>query len=206
MGDNRINIRVATLADAQDLRDIYAPYVKNTAISFEYEVPTVPDFTERIRQTLVKYPYLVAVADNEVLGYAYASEFKEREAYDWAVETSIYVKKYMRKKGVGRQLYAALEKVLVAQGFTSMNACISYPHDGVGDEFLTTNSVGFHQHMGFSKAGRFDKVARKFGRWYDMVWMEKAIGYKHEGDDDDQPQIVPFSQIVDRVPEILEQA
>lgn len=201
MAESGINIRVATLADAQDLRDIYAPYVKNTAISFEYEVPSVPEFTDRIRRTLKKYPYLVAEADGEVLGYAYAGEFKEREAYDWAVETSIYVKKYMRKKGVGRALYDALEKVLAAQGFTSMNACISYPHDGVGDEFLTTNSVGFHEHMGFTNAGRFDMCARKFGRWYDMVWMEKSIGARL----DDQPDIVPFSQIADRVPEILGQ-
>lgn len=201
MADRRIGIRVATLADAQDLRDIYAPYVKNTAISFEYEVPTVPDFTDRMRRILQTYPYLVAEADGEVLGYAYAHQFQQRAAYQWAVETSIYVKKYQRRKGVGRMLYAALEKVLAAQGFTSMNACISYPHDGVGDEFLTTNSVGFHEHMGFHQAGRFDMCARKFGRWYDMVWMEKSIGPRL----DEQPAVVPFPQIAAQVPQILAQ-
>ncbi|MGI6590554.1 MAG: GNAT family N-acetyltransferase [Eggerthellaceae bacterium] len=201
MEENSVAIRVATPADAQALRDIYAPYVKNTAITFEYEVPSVPEFTERLRTVSERYPYLVAEADGEVLGFTYGSAFVGRRAYDWSVETSIYVKQYMRKKGVGRALYRALEQVLIAQGFTNMNACISYPKGGVDDEFLTTNSVGFHEHLGFEMVGRFNQCAYKFGRWYDMVWMERMIAEHREN----QPEVIPFSQIADSVPQILAQ-
>ena len=101
-------IRVAALDDAEELLKIYAPYVRETAITFEYEVPSPEEFRERIAHTLEKYPYLVAEHDGKIVGYAYVSPFKERAAYAWAVETSIYVRREGRRQGVGRALYAAL--------------------------------------------------------------------------------------------------
>lgn len=173
-----ITIRTAVLQDAEVLLEIYAPYVKNTAITFEYDVPTVEEFAGRMSNVLRRYPYLVAEVDGEPAGYAYAGPFKERAAYDWAVETTVYVKEDMKKHGIGRALYEALEKTLAAQGILNLNACIAFPEKE--DEYLTTDSVKFHKKMGFSEVGRFHKCGCKFGRWYDMVWMEKHIGTHEE--------------------------
>ena len=168
-------IRTAKEEDAEQLLGIYAPYVTDTAITFEYEVPTVDEFRHRITHTLKKYPYLVAEnEDGKVVGYAYAGAFKERAAYDWAVETSIYVKQGEGGKGLGRLLHDALEKELQQMGILNMYACISAPRGT--DPYLTDNSIQFHDHLGYRMVGRFLLCGYKFGRWYDMVWMEKHIG------------------------------
>ncbi len=161
-----ITIRWAELADAQALLNIYAPYVKETAITFEYTVPTLLEFQQRMQKTMTKYPYLVAVREDEILGYAYASEFKNRAAYDWAVETTIYVKQHSRQSGVGKKLYQALEAVLEKQNITNLYACIAYPNPG---------SIGFHEHLGYQTIGHFSKCGYKLETWYDMIWMEKMI-------------------------------
>lgn len=166
-------IRIATEQDAERLLKIYAYYVEHTAITFEYEVPSVEEFKRRIRKTLSRYPYLVLECDGEIMGYAYAGAFKERKAYDWAVETTIYIDKDARKKGLGKELYQALEKALALQNVINLNACIAYP--AAEDEYLTKNSVQYHEHLGYRLAGEFHKCGYKFGRWYNMVWMEKCI-------------------------------
>ena len=169
-----ITIRPAIQQDAEALLQIYAPYVEKTAITFEYDVPTVEEFAGRISKVLQKHPYLVAEISGEPVGYAYAGPFKERAAYDWAVETTVYVREDMKKHGIGRALYTALEKALAAQGILNLNACIAFPENE--NEYLTRDSVKFHERMGFNEVGRFHKCGYKFGRWYDMVWMEKFIG------------------------------
>ena len=169
-----ITIRTATLSDAQALLNIYSPYVEHTAITFEYDVPSVEEFASRIQNTLQKYPYLVAEKNGRLLGYAYASPFHERPAYDWAVETSIYVDQNIKHQGIGRRLHDALEDALRSQGILNMNACIAYPPDE--NEYLDKNSVEFHTHMGYRLVGEFYKCGYKFHRWYNMVWMEKLIG------------------------------
>ena len=182
MSASKITIRPATPDDAEALLSIYAPYVEQTAITFEYEVPSVEEFRDRIVHTLKLYPYLVAQretstnsnASTEIVGYAYAGPLHARAAYAWSVETSIYVKKSEKKSGIGRALYSALEKVLAAQNITNVNACIASPE--TDDEYLNHNSIQFHQHLGYSMIGEFHKCAYKFGRWYNMVWMEKMIG------------------------------
>ena len=156
-------IRIATENDAEELLNIYAPYVEKTAITFEYEVPSVNEFRKRIRNILKKYPYIVEEKEGEILGYAYAGVFKNRAAYDWAVETTIYVREDQRKSGVGRALYEGLENILKMQNILNLN-----------------NSVQFHDHMGYRLVGRFQQCGNKFGRWYDMVWMEKHIGEHKE--------------------------
>lgn len=169
-----ITIRTATLSDAQALLNIYSPYVEHTAITFEYDVPSVEEFASRIKNTLQKYPYLVAEKNGRLLGYAYASPFHERPAYDWAVETSIYVDQNIKHQGIGRRLHDALEDALRSQGILNMNACIAYPPEE--DEYLDKNSVEFHTHMGYRLVGEFYKCGYKFHRWYNIVWMEKLIG------------------------------
>lgn len=175
-------IRMANVSDAEQLLNIYAPYVNDTAITFEYEVPTVEEFADRIENTLKKYPYLAAQKEDEILGYAYVSPFKERKAYDWAVETSIYVKMDMKKQGIGKLLHENLEKLLKKQNILNMNACIAFP--AKEDEYLTKDSVYFHKKMGYEMVGRFHKCGYKFHRWYDMVWMEKLIGEHCEDQED----------------------
>lgn len=182
-------IRIATENDAEKLLEIYAYYVENTAISFEYEVPTVDEFRRRIRQTLNKYPYLVSECDGVIVGYAYAGAFKGRRAYDWAVETTIYIAKDARKKGLGKELYMALENALALQNIINLNACIGYPI--VEDEYLTKNSVQYHEHLGYRLVGEFHKCGYKFGRWYNMVWMEKCIS-RHPGN---PLQVIAFDKI-----------
>ena len=167
-------IRVATMQDAKALLEIYAHYVENTAITFEYVVPTIQEFEQRMQRILSKYPYIVAERNGEIIGYACAGTFKERVAYDWAVETTVYVRDGRQRTGVGKELYEALEKLLALQNIQNLNACIAYSE--VEDQYLTHNSVQFHEHMGYRLVGEFYQCGYKSGRWYNMVWMEKHIG------------------------------
>ena len=174
MGAADVMIRVARQEDAPALLAIYAPYVERTAITFECEVPSEEEFASRMRAVRARHPYLVAERRGELVGYAYAGPFVGRAAYDWAAETSIYVDMGCRRQGVGGALHAALEGALRGQGILNMEACIAVPVEP--DEYLTHNSQEFHAHMGYRLVGEFERCGCKFGRWYDMVWMEKIIG------------------------------
>lgn len=167
-------IRSADFADAKRLLEIYDYYVRNTAITFEYDTPSLAEFTARMEKTMKRYPYLVAEKDGRVEGYAYAGVFKDRAAYDWSCETTIYIEPNERKNGLGRMLYEALEERLKANGILNLYACIGYPEEE--DEYLTKNSAEFHEHLGYTRVGEFHKCGYKFGRWYNMIWMEKIIG------------------------------
>ena len=167
-------IREARMEDVERLLAIYAPYVTDTAVTFEYDVPTIEEFAERLTTIQKRYPYLVAEEDTHIYGYAYAGCFKNRAAYQWAVETSIYVEMGRHGEGIGRLLHQSLEDALKRQGILNMNACISYVHPE--DEYLTLDSVRFHERMGYALVAHFHQCGKKFGRWYDMVWMEKLIG------------------------------
>lgn len=169
----QIEIRMAVPEDAEKLRAIYAPFVTNTAISFEYEVPSVEEFRRRIITRLEKFPYLVALCDGEPIGYAYASTFIPRPAYDWSVEATVYIKEEYTGLGVGRKLFERLEALLTEQNIYNVNACIVYvDHE---DPYVTNRSMEFHEHMGYRLVGKFTNSGYKFGRWYDMIWMEKIL-------------------------------
>ena len=169
-----IEIRTAAKEDAGRLLEIYDYYVINTAISFEYETPSLDEFSARMERTLEKYPYLVIVRDGRIEGYAYAGPFKGRAAYDWSCEISIYLDRGATKCGLGRMLSEALEAELKKMGILNVYSCIAFPEKE--DEYLTTNSADYHRHIGFKTVGTFHRCANKFGRWYDMIWMEKTIG------------------------------
>lgn len=169
-------IRSADISDAEALLKIYAPYVDKTAITFEYDIPSADEFSARIRETLRKYPYIVAEANGRILGYAYAGVFKNRAAYDHCVEVSVYVAEDAHGLGIGRALYEALEARLENMGILNLYACVAATDKE--DEFLSNASIYFHEAMGYRTVGHFTRCGYKFDRWYNMVWMEKIIG-KH---------------------------
>lgn len=131
-----MEVRLATPQDAEELLEIYRYYVEHTAITFEYETPSITEFRQRIKQTLKRYPYLAAVdGHGKIVGYAYASSFKNRAAYDWSVETTIYVDKDVKRQGIGKKLYEALEEILRKQHVINLDACITDPE--IEDEYVT---------------------------------------------------------------------
>ena len=150
-----IIVRDATMEDAGRILEIYDYYVKNTAITFEYDTPTLDEFKGRMERTMQRYPYLVIVKDGRVEGYAYAGAFVGRAAYDWSCEMTVYLDHDARKCGMGRKLYEVLERALRDMGILNLYACIGYPQNE--DEYLTRNSANFHEHLGFVKVGEFHK-------------------------------------------------
>ena len=184
-----IRLRVATPGDAEAILAIYAPYIEQTAITFEYDVPGIDEFRSRIENTLKKYPYIVAEANGRILGYAYTSAFHPRAAYAWSAETSIYIDMNCRKTGLGRRLCNAIEEISRAQGILNLNASIATTD--APDAHLDNNSRDFHAHLGYRTVGEFTASGYKFGTWYNMIWMEKMLG-AHKANPD---PVIPFTQL-----------
>lgn len=162
-----MKIRYAKSADAERLLAIYAPYVEKTAITFEYEVPTLEDFAGRIAEISEVFPYLIAENDEgEIIGYAYASRYRERKAYDWVVELSIYLDESKRGKGVGTALYHRLLELLKKLNYQRAYACITVPNPG---------SIAFHEKLGFSHIGVFEQSGYKFEEWFGIAWLELVL-------------------------------
>ncbi len=175
MDNKDVRVRIANLDDAEAIQKIYAPYVEETPITFEIDTPTVEDIRDRIEEVEKTYPFLVAELDHVIVGYAYATEFKGRAAYDHSVEVSIYVDREQKRNGIGTKLYYVLEDFLHDMGYTNANACISVS-PRMTDAVQRTESTRFHRKSGYNLVGKFHKVGYKFGKWYDIVWMEKKIG------------------------------
>lgn len=159
-------IRFAAEQDAAALLEIYRPYVETTSITFETEVPTVEEFTERIRDTLTKFPYLVLEEDGVILGYAYAHPFHTRAAYGWTVESSVYVRQDVRHGHIGSQLYQALMERLSAQGVCNVCAVVTVPNEP---------SVAFHQRMGFTSAGILPNFGYKMNEWHGVEYLYRRL-------------------------------
>ncbi len=196
-----VTIRLATKEDASAIVAIYAPYVLETSITFEVEVPEVEEFERRISSTLENYPYLVAELDGSVVGFAYANSFRPRVAYNRSVETSIYVQRDLKRGGIGGKLYRTLQKLLALQNVYNLNACIA--HLDPPNEYVPATSRAFHEKIGFKQVALFTKCARKFDQWIDMIWME-WIPQEHP---DDPKEFIPFPQVDPRlVQEVLDRA
>lgn len=161
-----MEIRLAEAADAAGILEIYGPVVERTAISFETDVPSVHEIEERIAAVTESLPWLCAVDDAGLLGYAYASVLRKRAAYQWSVEVSAYVHKRARRLGVGRKLYAALFAVLRELGYYRAYAGATLPNDA---------SVAFHHSLGFTDVGVYHRIGHKFGQWHDVGWFELAL-------------------------------
>lgn len=159
-------LQVAGDGDVFPMLAIYAPYVRDTAITFEYEVPTAAEFGARLHHVLPEYPWLVCRAPGQVLGYAYAHRHMERAAYGWNVECSVYVLGSARGRGVGRALYGALLELLRLQGVVNAYGCIAVPNEP---------SEALHRATGFSLLGHFPASGWKQGRWHDIVWYGRCL-------------------------------
>ena len=187
-----ITFRIARVEDAPRILEIYAYYVENTAVSYEYDVPTLAEFTERIRSTLVKYPYIVAEEDGRIIGYIYASRFAQRAAYGWAAGTSIYIDRDYHRRGIGKLLYEKLEAILKLQNITNLYAGAADPMEEE-DPYLTRNSEHFHEAIGYKPVARYHGCGSKFGRWYNLLWMEKIIN-EHSVP---PKEVIPFSELAE---------
>ena len=161
-----MSIRPATVADLPRILEIYAPYVEHTAISFEYTVPTLAEFTDRFLGITAQFPWLVWEENGAVLGYAYGSLPFERAAYQWSAEASIYLRAEARGRGIGKSLYAALEEILKKQGYRKVYAIITTANEA---------SVAFHKAVGYRHTATFPDCGYKFGQWYGTVWLEKDL-------------------------------
>jgi phosphinothricin acetyltransferase len=154
-------IRQATEADAAQIAAIYAPYVRDTAISFEVVPPTPRTMAERIASLAPTYPWLVCADNGAVLGYAYASRHRDRAAYQWSIDVSVYVAAAAHRRGIGRALYTTLLRLSAAQGYCNAYGGITLPN---------ASSVGLHEAMGFRTVGIYRRVGHKLGAWHDVGW------------------------------------
>jgi L-amino acid N-acyltransferase YncA len=159
-------IRMARLEDAEAVAAIYHPYVADTAISFEVVPPGADEIRDRMRGVLRQLPWLVDEEDGVVTGYAYASPHRTREAYQWSVDTAVYVNAAFHRRGVGRRLYEALFPRLVSQGYVNAYAGITLPNE---------KSVGLHEALGFRLVGVYRNVGFKFGAWRDVGWWHLPL-------------------------------
>jgi len=159
-------IRLATENDAEQIQAIYVPYVLHTAISFELGPPTVEEMRQRIVKTVQHWPWLVCENKGEVLGYAYASRYRERAAYKWSVEVSVYIDERFHRLGIGRALYSPLFKLLALQGFYNAYAGITLP---------SSASVGLHESLGFQPVGVYRAAGYKLGAWHDVGWWQLML-------------------------------
>ena len=161
-----MSIRIATETDLPQILAIYGPYVENTTISFEYDIPTAEAFRDRFRRITKQFPWLVWEEDGAILGYAYGCAPFERAAYRWCAEPSIYLMPEARGKGIGRKLYEALEQILTEQGYRLSYAIITSENEA---------SLAFHHRMGYTETARFPGCGYKFGRQLGVTWMEKSL-------------------------------
>lgn len=163
---DKITIRTATIEDAKEILAVYAPYILNTTITYEYEIPTLEEFKERIRKIKEFYPYLVCEVEGEIVGYAYASRHMERAAFQWGAEISIYVKEEYHGSGIAGRLYEQIIDTLYKQGVYKVYALIDSPNE---------KSESFHMKRGFKEIGCLPRTAYKLGRWCDMKYYEKVL-------------------------------
>ncbi len=159
-------IRLATPADAADIQQIYAPIVSQTHISFELAVPGVAEIAERISKTLKQYPWLVCEISGQLAGYAYASAFRARQAYQWTAETTVYVHPGWQRRGLSRALYRSLAAILRAQGYCNALGVIALPNQG---------SIRAHEAAGFRQIGVFENVGFKAGAWRHTGWWQLEL-------------------------------
>lgn len=159
-------IRLATTADAADIHQVYAPIVCQTHISFELSIPSVDEIAARISKTLAQYPWLVCEIGGRLAGYAYASAFRARYAYQWTTETTVYVHPDFQRRGVSRALYHSLVAILRAQGYCNALGVIALPNDG---------SIRAHEAAGFRRIGVFENVGFKAGFWRHTGWWQLEL-------------------------------
>lgn len=186
-----MKIRFAEESDAKALLAIYNQYI-DTAVTFEYDLPSEKEFQDRIREVLKGYHYLVCEEDGKILGYAYGHRHKERAAYQWNAELSIYLDENITSRGIGRKLYTALIKLLELQGVKTVYGVVTVPN---------AKSEGLHESMGFKRLGTYHNTGYKCNGWQDVAWFERAIG-SYDGKPEPIIKVNEISE--DRIKSILE--
>jgi L-amino acid N-acyltransferase YncA len=192
---NMVKLRLIDDQDIPAVLDIYSYYVGNTIISFEYEAPKLDEFKERINGIRKTHPFLVAEDANQIVGYAYGSVHRQRTAYQWSVESTVYLDNAFHRKGIAQKLYSVLFDILRLQGFYSVYAGIGLPNE---------QSVGFHKAMGFTEVGIFKKVGYKMGNWHDTQWFQLALQTLQV--EPVPPKLLTVPAIQDLVFEVFEKA
>ena len=160
---NQFSIRLIAENDAEEVLEIYKPYVKNTFVSFEYEAPSSDEFLLRVQNNISEYPWLICMHGHKIIGYSYASKHRYRTAYQWSCESTVYLLTEYHRKGIALILYKTLFSILKIQGYFNVYAGVSLPNE---------KSVGFHQSVGFKKVGIYKKVGYKFENWHDVEWFQ----------------------------------
>ncbi|MBN2173526.1 MAG: N-acetyltransferase [Bacteroidales bacterium] len=182
-------IRLANSKDYKSIHEIYKPFVESTAISFEFSMPSLSEYSKRIDEIQVDYPWLVLDINGQVAGYAYASKHRKRAAYQWAAEVSVYVDKTYYRKHAATALYHALSSILEMMGVRMLLAGITLPNEA---------SVRFHESMGFEPIGIYKNIGFKFGKWHSVGWWQKEIGNINE-----VPQTIAMFSQIQSSPEVL---
>jgi len=180
-----IELRYATIEDNYDILMIYEYYVLNTAITFECNVPTIAEMNDRMKNIQKKYPFLVALVDNNIVGYTYASDFRYKEAYQWSAESTIYLNKDSTGKGIGKILYQKLIDILKIQGYYNLFGGIALPNDP---------SIELHLKLGFTKIGTYKNIGYKHGHWHSTQWYQLVLNpYQNEPK---PPQMIPRNVLI----------
>lgn len=159
-------LRFVQESDVAAIAEIYRPYVENTSISFEYDAPSSEEFLQRIRSTTAEFPWIVCLFDNEIIGYAYAISHRNRTAYQWAADVTIYFSETFHRKGLAKITYETLFSLLTLQGIHTLLAGITIPNE---------KSIGFHSSLGFKLLGTYTNIGYKFGKWHDTQWFQRPI-------------------------------
>lgn len=185
-------IRLATEKDSDSILKIYAPYITDTAITFEYKVPGPAEFKERMADIQKMYPWLVCEIDNKIAGYAYGSSFAKREAYKWSVQYSIYIDPKYQRRNIGKALYYALSEILKLQGFYNAYAGVALPN---------IKSESLHESFGFKTVAVYHNAGYKLGKWYDVGWYELKL--KEHNQPPQEPKSIHEIDNTDEFKEIL---
>ena len=175
-------IRLAGPADANEILAIYAPYIRDTSLTFETEVPALEDFSKRITDYSENWPWLVCEIDGVIAGYAYGARYRERVAYQWCTESSVYIHNDFHRRGIAQALYSALFDIFKKQGFRNVYAVINLPNE---------NSVKFHESCGFRYFATFEQVGYKLGKWKNVGWWRLIVN----DFTDEPPPPVKFSKL-----------
>ena len=189
----RLRFRFAEELDAAAIQAIYAPYCESSAVSFETRAPSTEEIGQRIRKISEQFPWIVGEVDHRILGYAYGSRHRERAAYQWSVDATVYVSPLTQRTGLGRGLYTSLFRILALQGYYKAYAGITLPNSA---------SVGLHEAMGFNPVGTYRGVGYKLGRWHDVGWWQLSL--QPESDEPPAPSSIQEIRCSRAVQEALE--
>jgi L-amino acid N-acyltransferase YncA len=168
----QFKIRLISAEDTEGALDIYRYYVDHTVVSFEYEAPTAEEYLQRINTNTEKYPWLVCLHENKIIGYAYGSTHRYRTAYQWSPESTIYVAPGFHTRGIGRILYETLFSILKLQGYYNVFAGVALPNE---------KSIGLHRALGFEEIGIFKNIGYKHGNWHHTLWLQLTLN-EHKAD------------------------